>query len=54
MRGNNMFDKIIEVFTKPKIELTFVDELIQATCMFVIIILIVGIYAMVKNKKNRR
>lgn len=51
-----MVDRIIEAFTKPKLEITAVDEFIQCSTIIIAIVLIFVICSLVKifikNKKS--
>ena len=53
-----MIDRIIESFTKPKMEITCFDELIQSATIIVFLFLVVVIYLVVKdflvNRKDKR
>lgn len=50
-----MIDRIIEAFTKPKIQVTAVDELIQSITVIVIFLLISVAYIIVSDcLKNRK
>lgn len=44
-----MIDKIIEAFTKPKMEITMVDELIQTGVIVIFVAIIVVIYLLIKT-----
>lgn len=50
-----MIDRVIEAFTKPKMQITAVDEFIQNTTVIVIFLLIAVVYIIYKDYlENRR
>ena len=48
-----MIDRIVEVFTKPKMEITMIDELIQAGVILTFVAIIVLIYLLIKTFSNK-
>ena len=44
-----MIDRIIEAFTKPKMEITMVDELIQAGAIIIFVAIIIVICLLIKT-----
>ena len=44
-----MIDKIIEAFTKPKMEITMVDELIQTGTIVIFVAIVLLIYFLIKT-----
>ena len=50
-----MIDRIIESFTKPKMEITALDEFIQSATLLVAVVLAIIIYIVFKDFiENRR
>lgn len=49
-----MINRIIEAFTKPKIQVTAIDEFIQSITVIVIILIILAIYVIVSDYLEKR
>lgn len=49
-----MINRVIEAFTKPKMQITAVDEFIQSITEIVIILIILAIYVLVSDYLEKR
>lgn len=49
-----MINRVIEAFTKPKIQVTAIDEFIQSITGIVIILIILAIYVIVSDHLEKR
>lgn len=44
-----MIDRVVETFTKPKMEITMIDELIQTGAIVIFVAIVLLIYLLIKT-----